>query len=168
MRIIIYCKWTMYTHLHITVIYWSTICNLSQGWKLLAQPCPISGFPLVEKDGEIFSVRCNMAVMMEGSLNNSQRAKYKTVDQSQNRELFRLLRMGWKVFAWLKIVVILRFINVKLSLLRVNLQIWRHTCQLLPEKCPFSGGMVMLSPDGKQKYGMKTHAFCIFFVFVLP
>ena len=54
----------------------------------------------------MFSVRCNMNVVMEESLDNSQRATHKTVDKSQNRELFRLLRMGWKVFAEMIFVVV--------------------------------------------------------------
>eukprot|EP01046_Picozoa_sp_COSAG06_P108941 COSAG06_NODE_55384_length_289_cov_4.915789_1_plen_38_part_10 len=34
---------------------------------MLNEHCPISGFPLLRKDGVTWSVRCNMAVKSAGS-----------------------------------------------------------------------------------------------------
>eukprot|EP01046_Picozoa_sp_COSAG06_P024103 COSAG06_NODE_1947_length_8003_cov_17.512146_1_plen_445_part_00 len=36
--------------------------RLLGGWTMLNEHCPISGFPLLRKDGVTWSVRCNMAV----------------------------------------------------------------------------------------------------------
>ena len=36
--------------------------RLLGGWTMLNEHCPISGFPLLRKDGVTWSVRCNMEV----------------------------------------------------------------------------------------------------------
>ena len=45
--------------------------RLMQGWTMLQDACPLSGFPLVEKDGVVWSVRCDMEVRTSASAGSS-------------------------------------------------------------------------------------------------
>lgn len=88
--------------------------RMLSGWTMLSETCPISGYPLVRKDGVTFSIRCGMEVKFEnasqqelspvpkdeaGSTDGSNRKESKRgahadVD-AYSREIGSMLLQGW-------------------------------------------------------------------------
>ena len=101
--------------------------KLLAGWKMLEMSCPISNFPLIEKDGKVFSVPCQMDVVLPpstgGSSDSSQKAQT-VVPEAQARQVFRLLRLGY---------------------------------QLSDEKCPTSGGPLFVKGSQKYSLNEGRH-----------
>ena len=110
--------------------------KLLEGWKLIETACPLSGFPLVEKNGTIYSPMCDMEVVIAPDNSSKQgdftsRRGLTNLEEESKREVFRLLRMGWRIAK-----------DDNGSTIR----------------CPLSGGIVMemieddSSPEKKKKY----------------
>lgn len=72
--------------------------KLLQGWTMLDMCCPISNYPLIEKDGVIFSVPCQMEVVVEGNKNFAKKENNATM-VTNTRAVFRLLRLGFVMSA---------------------------------------------------------------------
>ena len=64
---------------------------------MLETPCPISHFPLIEKDGKVFSVRCQMEVVLPNTSAGKARVSKAEVEVpgKYSRQVFRLLRLGY-------------------------------------------------------------------------
>ena len=107
--------------------------RLMQGWTMLQDTCPLSNFPLISKDGVVFSVRCNMDVRTEGSAQfanapepAASRSTARTAADDYSQRMSEKLLMGW---------------------------------QMLEEQCPVTGAVpLMRSPDGRL-WSAATNAF---------
>ena len=107
--------------------------RLMQGWTMLQDTCPLSNFPLISKDGVVFSVRCNMEVRTEGAAQfanapepAASRPATRSAADDYSQRMSEKLLLGW---------------------------------QMLEEQCPVTGAVpLMRSPDGRL-WSAATDAF---------
>jgi len=60
--------------------------RMLRGWKMIATPCPVTGYPLIEKNGIVFSVACDMEVKREDSTSSSSSSSASTREAATKKD----------------------------------------------------------------------------------